>query len=56
MMYQEALEYKIHNAKELRGKLLEVDYQTRDDERLNKVIKAIKFNEGLIEEMLGKEE
>jgi hypothetical protein len=53
--YKDALTVKIQAAIELRGKILEEDYWTRDDERLNAVIKAIKFNEALISEIDNKD-
>lgn len=51
MLYPNALKYKIEAAKVLRGKLLEPHFSERDDERINAVINAIKFNERLLEEL-----
>lgn len=53
--YKDALTFKIQAATQLRGALLEADFWTRDDERLNSVIKAIKFNEALLEEINDKD-
>ncbi len=49
--YEKAINYKIHLAKQLRGELVSVPFTDRDDVRLNDVMKAIKFNEQLLEEL-----
>ncbi len=55
LLYKDALLFKIKAAIELRGKILEEDYWTRDDERLNDVIKSIRHNEALLEELSNKD-
>lgn len=53
MQYIEGLEFKISNAKTLLVKLVNTDLAYRDFSRINKVCKAIKFNEDLIKEVKG---
>lgn len=53
MQYIEGLEFKISNAKILLVKLINTDLDHRDFARINKVCKAIKFNEDLIKEVKG---
>lgn len=50
MGYVEALEYKIIKGRELLNLLSNENYMVRDNERINCVLKAIKFNIELIEE------
>jgi len=52
MKYIDALHYKINKAKELLNLLVDVSYLERDNARLNDVLKAIQYNEELIEEVL----
>lgn len=52
MLYPEALKFKITSAKLLLERLMNEHYSKRDDYRVNAVIKAIKFNEQLLEEIL----
>jgi len=49
--YAEALRYKIDKAKELLDSLLEINFMERDTHRVNDILKAIKFNEKLLEEL-----
>ena len=51
MQYKEALEFRVANAKLLLARLLAPHYTERDDERINAVFKAIKFNESLLKEL-----
>ena len=51
LTYEKAINYKIYLAKQLRGKLIAINFLDRDDVRLNDVLKAIKFNEQLLEEL-----
>lgn len=51
MNYKEALEYKIQGAKQLMIKLLEPNFMEQDMYKINKVAKAIKFNEQLLKEL-----
>lgn len=51
LTYEEALLFKIEQAKKLKKELSNVHYTLRDTERLNAVIKAEKFNRDLYLEM-----
>ena len=51
LTYIDALEFKISSAKKLLNDLLDVNIYARDDIRVKKVFRAIKFNEDLIKEM-----
>jgi len=51
MTYVKALHYRIASAKLLLDDLLTPHYSVRDDERINAVFKAIKFNEALLKEL-----
>lgn len=50
MEYFEAIEYKIRKAEELLAELCEVDYMTRDNQRLNEILNAIKDNRQFLRE------
>jgi len=52
MKYIDALKYKIELADKLISKLLKVDYMNRDSQRINDCIKAIDFNQKLIDETI----
>jgi len=54
LLYIEALEYKIKSAKELIEELCEQPYAI-NNQRINDIANAIKFNERLIDEANGKE-
>ena len=56
MKYIEALRHKIFLADKLIHKLQKVDYMSRDSVRINDCLKAIKFNEDLIEEVIKNKE
>ena len=49
--YTEAIRYKLDKAKILIYELVYHDYRTRDDLRILKIGKAIKFNNQLLEEL-----
>ena len=51
MNYEEAIRFKLHAAKELISKLVQVDYDLRDDQRVHDVFDAITFNENLLKEL-----
>ena len=51
MNYKQALEYKIQGAKTLLTKLLEPDFMKQDTHKINRVNKAIKFNQQLLQEL-----
>lgn len=51
MNYKEAIEYKIKAAKELLITLLEPNFMEQDTYKINKVNKALKFNEQLLKEL-----
>ncbi len=51
MNYKEAIEAKINLAESVISSLLKLDYRNRDMNRVNDCIKAIKFNEKLLEEI-----
>ena len=51
LQYREALQLKIEGAKAILVKLLEPNFMDRDSHRINKVNKAIKFNEQLLKEL-----
>ena len=51
LLYEEALKVKITHAKVLIEQLLEPHYTVRDDERIEAVHKAIKFNKELLKEL-----
>lgn len=53
LTYEEALLFKIEQAKKLKRELTDVHFSKRDSERLNAVIKAEKFNKDLYLEMEG---
>lgn len=50
MEYFEAIEYKIKKAKELLAELCEKDYMTRDTQRINEILSAIKDNNDFLRE------
>lgn len=52
MPYQEALKDRITSAKALIKTLIEVPLLTRDTTRINDIVKAIKFNEELLKELI----
>ena len=49
--YKQALELKIKGAKAILVTLLEPNFMDRDAHKINKVNKAIKFNEQLLKEL-----
>ena len=49
--YKEAIEYKIRAAKALSIRLLSDTYMESDTVRVKAVLKAVKFNEELLEEL-----
>ena len=49
--YKQALQLKIQGAKAILIKLLEPNFMDRDSHRINKINKAIKFNEQLLKEL-----
>jgi len=51
--YKEVLEIKISLAEALISKLIKEHYLIRDSIRINDCIRAIKFNEKLLEEIKG---
>lgn len=51
MNYKQALEYKIQEAKALLAKLLEPNFMEQDTHKINRVNKAIKFNQQLLAEL-----
>jgi hypothetical protein len=51
MTYIKAIKYRIAKAKSLLDSLLLPHYSVRDDERINAVFKAIRFNESLLKEV-----
>ncbi len=52
MPYKKALYFKLDSAKQLFDKLyLDTTYQTRDDEHVDAVYKALKHTRGLINEL-----
>ena len=48
--YGEALEFKKQSAKKLINILIEEPFETRDDERIYHIKKAISFNDELVQE------
>jgi len=51
MKYEDALEVKINLAESVIASILREDYKIRDMNRVNDCIKAIKFNEALLNEI-----
>ena len=51
LSYVEAINLKIDSAKKLIKVLFEPSYMSRDNNRINDVYKAIKFNQALLEEL-----
>ncbi len=51
LSYVEAINLKIDSAKKLIKVLFEPNYMNRDNNRVNDVYKAIKFNQALLEEL-----
>lgn len=51
LLYTEALNLKIKKAKQLLATLYEPHYLDRDTTRINNVVKAIKFNIKLLDEL-----
>ena len=51
LSYVEAINLKIDSAKKLIKVLFEPSYMDRDNNRINDVNKAIKFNQALLEEL-----
>ncbi len=51
--YEDALRHKHSCATALIAELMEVHYSKRDEERVNSVFNAIKFNKALLEELNG---
>ena len=49
--YRQALQLKVEGAKAILIKLLEPNFMDRDLHRINKINKAIKFNEQLLKEL-----
>ena len=49
--YKQALQLKIEGAKTILVKLLEPNFMDRNSHKINKVNKAIKFNEQLLKEL-----
>ena len=49
--YKQALQLKIEGAKSILITLLEPNFMDRDSYRINKINKAIKFNEQLLKEL-----
>lgn len=49
--YKQALQFKLLAAKELIRHLLEPHYTERDNERINAVFNAIRWNTSLLEEL-----
>ena len=49
--YKQALQLKIEGAKTILVKLLEPNFMEQDTYKINKVNKAIKFNEQLLKEL-----
>ena len=49
--YKEALQLKIEGAKAILVTLLEPNFMDRDTHKINKINKAIKFNEQLLKEL-----
>ena len=49
--YKQALQLKVQGAKAILIKLLEPNFMDRDSHRINKINKAIKFNEQLLKEL-----
>jgi hypothetical protein len=51
MPYVEALKHKTKHANELANRLLSVHFTEQDASRINRVLKAAKFNQQLIQEL-----
>jgi len=51
MNYLEAIEYKLTSAKQLIADLYEIRMDSRDEDRIFKVHKAINFNKELLKEL-----
>lgn len=51
MSYKQALELKIQGAKAILVKLLEPNFMEQDTHKINKINKAIKFNQQLLAEL-----
>ena len=51
MTYSDALSFKISQAKSLLSRLLHKPFQSQDSHRINDVMKAIKFNQRLMDEL-----
>ena len=51
LLYTEALNLKVQKAKQLLVTLYEPPYLDRDTARINSVVKAIKFNTKLLDEL-----
>ena len=49
--YKQALQLKVQGAKAILTKLLEPNFMEQDTYKINKVNKAIKFNEQLLKEL-----
>lgn len=52
MPYKEALLYKKAHAKALADRLLSTHFTEQETHRINEVLKAVKFNERLLKELL----
>lgn len=53
MSYVDALEHKIISGKELLNTLVDVNFNDRDNKRMQDVLSAIKFNKELLLEVEG---
>lgn len=51
LMYPDAITYKLEEAKLLIAELYEIHRDSRDEERIFKIHKSIKFNTELLEEL-----
>lgn len=51
MNYKQALQLKIQGAKAILVSLLEPNFMDRDTHKINKINKAIKFNQQLLKEL-----
>ena len=49
--YRQALQLKVEGAKAILVKLLEPNFMDRNSHKINKINKAIKFNEQLLKEL-----
>ncbi len=49
--YSKALQFKVDCAESLNERLHEPDFMNRDTDRINAVLKAIKFNKQLLDEL-----